>query len=313
MPETVNNSLASSPPTCSKVLDYIFWVTTGSTGFFILAGNIFTCVVFLTNEHLRRNVMNIFLVSLAFSDILMALLIIPGYATFCNGSCIYPATRLCWLFESLKLYAYIASVFNLLAISYDRYIAVLRPLQYNTQMTSKRVAFILATVWITPLAFASLSSVSTLDESNATIKAAKDAYDKIVIFLFVFVPVGILAVVNTRITKTIRRHRRRVHTDVSVISRCVTGFPALRRQRRMTSRRKRGTMSCVIVVVAFVVFWLPWSFVRLAVVFGRQHLVSPLTMKLSLQILLFQSLVNPVIYSFYRAEFRQAAKRMIKF
>ena len=108
-----------------------------------------------------------------------------------------------------------ASVFNLLAISYDRYIAVLRPLQYNTQMTSKRVAFILATVWITPLAFASLSSVSTLDVSNATIKAAKDAYGKIVIFLFVFVPVGILAVVNTRITKTIRRHRRRVHTDVN--------------------------------------------------------------------------------------------------
>ena len=46
--------------------------------------------------------------------------------------------------------------------------------------------------------------------------------------------------------------------------------------------------------------------------FRGLDLVSPMLIKLSLFFLFLQSSLNPFIYSFYRAEFRQAALRLLR-
>ena len=64
--------------------------------------------------------------------------------------------------------------------------------------------------------------------------------------------------------------------------------------------------------IAFVVCWLPRAFYYLFYLFDRPDLVTLLLRKLSVTFLLFQSSTNPFIYSFYRREFRQAVKILIK-
>ena len=54
---------------CNMTLDVVFWVVNSILGVVILLGNTLACVVFLTARHLRNKYMNIYLVSLAFSDI----------------------------------------------------------------------------------------------------------------------------------------------------------------------------------------------------------------------------------------------------
>lgn len=99
--------------------------------------------------------MNIFLVSLGFADILMALLVIPGHAIFCTG-CQYTITKHCWFIGGTRFVVFPATKFNLLAITYDRYLAVLRPLQYQVKMTGKRVISILLVAWTLPIVLAVL-------------------------------------------------------------------------------------------------------------------------------------------------------------
>ncbi|XP_035857001.1 olfactory receptor 11A1-like [Sander lucioperca] len=50
------------------------------------------------------------------------------------------------------LYTYAAIQFiNLSIMSYDRYLAICYPLQYNTRMTYKKVAMLIAVTWLVPL------------------------------------------------------------------------------------------------------------------------------------------------------------------
>ena len=62
---------------CYKTTEIIFWALYSLIGTIIFTGNTFTCIVFLTSKRLRQNFMNVFLVSLACWDVLMAISVVP--------------------------------------------------------------------------------------------------------------------------------------------------------------------------------------------------------------------------------------------
>lgn len=311
---------------CSFQLDLLFWVVNGIIGAAILLGNTFTCVVFLSRSHLRQNYMNIYLVSLAVADILMGLLVVPGFAAFCSG-CTYKWSEYCWLFGGARDIAFPATVLNLLAITYDRYLAVLRPLQYASTMTKRKVFSVLVAVWVTPLIVSSVRSIWQHSWESQAVKNAELVYNAILSTVFGFSPVPILLIVNLKIMRTIKSHGKRIHVDMiegtslshtdpaptsGLNQEFTSNITIIEQNRRNAYRRKKGTMSCVLVVLIFIISWLPRQFLNICILFGRRDLTSPLLVKLSLFFLFFQSSVNPAIYSFYRNDFRQAARRLIK-
>ncbi|KAJ7384407.1 hypothetical protein OS493_021819 [Desmophyllum pertusum] len=125
---TATINLDSQRARCQENLEKPFWIMYGALGIVIFLSNIATIAVFLSKKQMRQSNMNIFLISLAFADVMMALLIIPSDAIFCTG-CQYTLTKYCWFFGGARFVVFPATKFNLLAITYDRYLAVLRPLQ----------------------------------------------------------------------------------------------------------------------------------------------------------------------------------------
>ena len=322
-------------PICDQRLDVVFWIVDGVTGVVILLGNSFTCTVFLSSSYLRRNYMNIYLLSLGIADISMAVLVVPGYATFCTG-CTYKWSEYCWVFGGARDITFPATVLNVLAITYDRYTAVLRPLHYTSTMTNRKVFVILLAVWVTPFVVLSVRNIWFHSLSEEAVKNVETVYNTILVTTFVLLPLPVLFVVNVQIMRTIKSHGIRIHADMverihmslsfqtftndtaSGISTRAFGNELLRnadlnaQNRRNTSRRRKGTLSCVLVVFIFIISWLPRAFLNFCKLLGRQDLTSPMLVKLSLFFLLFQSCVNPAIYCFFRNDFRQAAKRLIK-
>lgn len=295
-------------PLCNETLEMVFWILYGSAGVVILTGNLFTFLVFVTTKRLRRSYMNIFLVSLAVADIMMAVLVVPGYAAFCNGSCSYPVSKYCWLMAGLKDIAFAGTVLNLAAISYDRFLAVLRPLRYQIYMTKRSVSCILIGVW-------GLSSIIALIR-NAWLhtKPAEEAhkidkiYNSILIFTFALLPILVILGVNVRIIQAIRRQDRRVSQERN----SVRGITTVEREARLEiTKAKKGTISCVLVVFVFLFSWLPLAFVNFSFVFGRVDLVGDVLVKIAWLCLFVQSSANPFIYSFYRSDFRQAGLALI--
>ncbi|MEQ2236225.1 Adenosine receptor A2a [Ilyodon furcidens] len=109
-----------------------------------VAGNILVCWSVCLNSNLQ-SITNFFVVSLAVADIAVGLLAIPFAITISVGFCanFYG----CLFIACFVLVLTQSSIFSLLAIALDRYIAIKNPLRYNSLVTGRRAKCIIALCW----------------------------------------------------------------------------------------------------------------------------------------------------------------------
>ncbi|XP_076991186.1 alpha-2B adrenergic receptor [Tamandua tetradactyla] len=114
---------------------------------FTIFGNALVILAVLTSRSLRAP-QNLFLVSLAAADILVAALIIPfSLANELLGYWYFRRTW-CELYLALDVLFCTSSIVHLCAISLDRYWAVSRALEYNSKRTPRRVKRVILLVWL---------------------------------------------------------------------------------------------------------------------------------------------------------------------
>ncbi|XP_029008927.1 D(4) dopamine receptor-like [Betta splendens] len=121
----------------------------------IVCGNLLVCLSVLTEKALKTTT-NYFIVSLAVADLMLAVLVLPlfVYSEFQDGVWTL-STTVCDGLMTMDVMLCTASIFNLCAISIDRFIAVLIPLNYNRKHVDLRQAVLLSATWILALAVAS--------------------------------------------------------------------------------------------------------------------------------------------------------------
>ena len=110
-------------------------------------GNTLVCVAFYRNTSLRT-ITNNFILSLALTDLLMAVLVMPLIASASIADD--------WITGSfgLDIYSYVAfilggiSIFTVMLLAINRYFRVVRPASYGTIYSKKSSAVMAATAWI---------------------------------------------------------------------------------------------------------------------------------------------------------------------
>ncbi|NXD22290.1 HRH2 protein, partial [Spelaeornis formosus] len=91
------------------------------------------------------------IVSLAITDLLLGLLVLP-FSAFYELAKEWPfGSVLCNIYTSLDVMLCTASILNLFMISLDRYFAVTTPLRYCQVVTPARVAVGLVVIWTVSL------------------------------------------------------------------------------------------------------------------------------------------------------------------
>ncbi|KAK2919841.1 dopamine receptor D4b [Channa argus] len=121
----------------------------------ITGGNLLVCLSVYLEKALKTTT-NYFIVSLAFADMLLAVLVLPlfVYAEFQGG--VWSLNMLvCDALMTMDVMLCTASIFNLCAISVDRFIAVSIPLNYNRRHVDHRQLILLSATWMLALAVAS--------------------------------------------------------------------------------------------------------------------------------------------------------------
>ncbi|XP_074838008.1 alpha-2B adrenergic receptor [Carettochelys insculpta] len=114
---------------------------------FTIFGNALVILAVLTSRSLRAP-QNLFLVSLAAADILVATLIIPfSLANELMGYWHFQKTW-CEIYLALDVLFCTSSIVHLCAISLDRYWSVSRAIEYNAKRTPKRIKCIILIVWM---------------------------------------------------------------------------------------------------------------------------------------------------------------------
>jgi 5-hydroxytryptamine receptor 7 len=166
-----------------------------------IVGNVLVCTAVAIVRRLRTP-SNLLIVSLAVSDLLVAILVMP-FATMYDIMGRWDLGQtVCDAWTSLDVFLCTASILNLCAISVDRYFVITRPFQYAMKRTPMRMVMMIVFVWI----LSALISIPPLFSGGKTNNVAGQcAVSQAIWYQFYatigafYLPLSVMIVIYTRI------------------------------------------------------------------------------------------------------------------
>ncbi|XP_034534396.1 olfactory receptor 1P1-like [Notolabrus celidotus] len=128
------------------VLKYLFFLVVLFLYVLIICANVLLLVVIGVNRSLHEP-MYLFLCSLFVNELYGSTGLFPFLLVQLLSEVHSIPAPLCFLQVFCLFYYACVEFFNLAIMSYDRYLAICHPLQYNTRMTPHRIALLIALVW----------------------------------------------------------------------------------------------------------------------------------------------------------------------
>ncbi|XP_069090890.1 D(1B) dopamine receptor [Pleurodeles waltl] len=296
-----------------------------------LFGNILVCAAVMRFRHLRGKVTNIFIISLAVSDLLVALLVMPWKAV-AEVAGHWPFGAFCNIWIAFDIMCSTASILNLCMISVDRYWAISNPFRYERKMTPRAALVMIGTAWTLSVLISFIPvqldwhrSGAESPRSNHTISQDCDSslnrtYAISSSLISFYIPVAIMIVTYTRIYRIAQVQIRRI----SILERAAEHAQSCRTARldcqqhhkrlRHSLRKETKVLKTLSVIMGVFVFcWLPFFVLNCMVPFcnrsapgARQGLpcVSETTFDIFVWFGWANSSLNPIIYAF-NADFRK--------
>ncbi|KFB51134.1 AGAP002519-PA-like protein [Anopheles sinensis] len=181
-----------------------------------IVGNILVILSVFTYRPLRI-VQNFFIVSLAVSDLTVAILVLPLNVVYSLLGRWEFGVHVCKLWLTSDVLCCTASILNLCAIALDRYWAITDPLHYALKRTLERVLTLIAGVWVLSLIISSPPLIGWNDwpeeefQSNFPCQLTSNpGYVILSSLCSFFIPLAIMTIVYIKIyIATRRRFRRR--------------------------------------------------------------------------------------------------------
>lgn len=175
-----------------------------------IVGNILVIIAVLTSRSLK-GAQNLFLVSLAAADILVATLIIPfSLANELQGYWAFSSIW-CEIYLALDVLFCTSSIVHLCAIALDRYLSISRPVTYGAKRTPMRINAAIIVVWLIS-AVISFPPLLTLDKSEGGEEACELNNERWYILYSTigsfFAPCVIMILVYVRIYQIAKQHTR---------------------------------------------------------------------------------------------------------
>ncbi|XP_076835558.1 adenosine A2a receptor b isoform X2 [Brachyhypopomus gauderio] len=271
-----------------------------------VAGNVLVCWSVCLNSNLQ-SITNYFVVSLAVADIAVGLLAIPFAVTVSTGFCGH--FHGCLFIACFVLVLTQSSIFSLLAIALDRYVAITIPLRYNSLVTSRRAKAIIAVCWILSVIIGLTPMMGwNMRSSNSSNSSCPSGC--------VLLPLLAMLVIYARIFMAARQQLWRMeqklslghaHADGSSSSSSSSSSSRSRLQREVHAAK-----SLAIIVGLFAMCWLPVHIINCFTLFCPRCARPPgWIMYLAIILSHANSVVNPFIYAYRIRDFRHTFRKII--
>ncbi|KAM4726995.1 LOW QUALITY PROTEIN: adenosine receptor A2b [Anableps anableps] len=290
-----------------------------------ICGNVLVCWAVAINSTLK-NATYYFLVSLAVADILVGCLAIPFAIIISIGlhlnfyGCLFLACFVLVLTQS--------SIFSLLAIAIDRYLAVKIPLRYKELMTGKTAREIIAILWILSFVIGLIpffgwnlkdlncrnsSSNNTTDPKQRDSEEVQRCYFESVVdmqymvyfnfFVCVLVPLLIMLGIYVKIFTVARKQLRQIELK------CVGNGD--NQNQGLLQKEIRAAKSLSIIVGLFAICWLPVHILNCLTLFYNTLQRPPVVMYVAIILSHANSAVNPIIYAYRIQDFRNTFRKIL--
>ncbi|XP_075996635.1 alpha-2B adrenergic receptor isoform X1 [Genypterus blacodes] len=204
------NRSAAEPPPYSPQATAAFAISITFMMISTIVGNILVIMAVLTSRSLRGP-QNLFLVSLAAADILVATLIIPfSLANELQGFWAFSSVW-CEIYLALDVLFCTSSIVHLCAVALDRYLSISQPVSYGPKRTPSRIKAAIIVVWLIS-AVISFPPLLSLDKSEGGADVCELNSERWYILYSTigsfFAPCVIMILVYVRIYQIAKKHTR---------------------------------------------------------------------------------------------------------
>lgn len=251
----------------------------------IVISNFCVCLLVYLRKALRTNT-NWLMVSLAVSDILTGGVLLPLYL-------VLPTSLVTGYVVSMIL---LSGVANLCAVTYDRYTAIIKPLEYPYR-APKILKRALLLSWLIPAVYTLLP---LFWDTNPDLKIHK-AYMVCLQFFGIVVPYIFIVFAYVKMFKQVRRSLRMKKSIESSLR-------VHKSERKRLSSDYKVAKVFFIVASAFILCWLPIIYITTADIINRLDIIPYSLPIVSFFTIATSSLVNPLMYAFLKPDFKMAIR-----
>ena len=286
-----------------------------------LLGNGLVVGAVMTTRSLR-NTANYFVLSLAVTDITVALLVMPFSAVYSVSGRWHFGCTFCYFWVSCDVMCCTASILHLCAIATYRYVAITRPFRYKMLMSTRRTYLLIAAIWTCSATISFLPIYlgwfSPHDNSNACSDdtftcglQVNPVYGVISSMTSFYVPLVIITVIYVKIFRIAR------HQAGTIRQQEVVPFVSTRAQSDFNVKRKcarkhtKAVKTLGTLMGLFVVSWLPFFLLYVIVPFCDDCSVPTEVTAFVTWLGYVNSCFNPGVYAFLNRDFRRAFKRIL--
>uniref|UniRef100_A0A182M0W6 G-protein coupled receptors family 1 profile domain-containing protein n=1 Tax=Anopheles culicifacies TaxID=139723 RepID=A0A182M0W6_9DIPT len=280
--------------------DLVIWIAIdGILMVCIFSGNILTIIAVWYYRRLQWLISNLFVLSLAISDIFVGLTL-PYHLAFYMGVDLGRHKHLCLLRFFVLIIACSVSIWNLIAIAVDRYIAICYPLHYTRLMTKRTALTILGFGWCLAISIATIPLIWNKWET-----AQECEFDELLhpwyvagVITPIFSVVWLcLFVVYWRIWREASKHAKQLRAHGGASERSSSDW--------------KSVQVVLLIMGCFTFCWIPYFVVVLTQIFAFVEDSSPTLYKAAFSLAMANSMMNPIIYAWKNTHFRHAFKQLL--
>ena len=247
-----------------------------------VTGNSLTLSAILRTPSLRSP-SNIFMCSLAISDLLVGIIVQPVYIAYE----LKQEPPLTFAINMLFSFTGVVSLCTMTAISVDRFMALQFHLRYQCLMTEKRAMYTSLSLWL----FGILSSFVTL-------------WNKTIMFAFLALGIAICIFISTfsytRIYLIVRQHQFQIRAQQQVL-----------RVPMNVVRTKRSAINTFIYYICMILCYTP-MFSFMSIVAIRPGLSGLMVWKVGNTFVFMNSSINPILFCWRVRELRRAVLKLVR-
>ncbi|XP_055347006.1 histamine H2 receptor-like [Paramacrobiotus metropolitanus] len=327
-----DNSTALSDPENSSINArhrelYILILTIIPTLIIVIgtvAGNVLVCVAIGYSRQLRKNITNAFCASLAISDLLLGIFVLPiSFGRLLTNNWTL-GSILCNVYISMDVFLSTASILNLFIVSIDRYYAITRPFLYRTIINKRTATAMLTFVWLlsfviafVPIYFGWNTFSGVVQNRHNPIRCdflvESLPYSLTIGVGTFYIPLLILYLMYIRILTISYAHVKAIRAQTTLYNNNLDGNADKQTSNSNTLREHRATITLFIIMGAFSICWLPYfTLFTISPRLEETHTQpDPLVAEIFLWMGYFNSFVNPFVYGMTNREYRNAFKLLL--
>ena len=260
-------------------------------------------IVLVSRNKQLQTVTNLCLACLALSDLLSGLVAIP--LIFACNLTVSDGLRFCIAMDLASRFIAISTILHLLVVTFERYVMIIYPMRYYRIVSKQRIGALMMFVWTFSLA---VSLIQLIWISLGSTQTPNELYSDVIYSYSCFVglvalPLLLLAAAYGRIFLVLRGQLRKIRRQLSHI------------RNSRSARQKRGQKRAVTILASMILaFIFGWFSYFLSSIFQDENIVVHFPPAVNILLLFMRfgtSLVNPLLYTLFKEDFRSVLRLFV--